>query len=95
MGLEKPGGRACEYTQRIAGAFAACILEVWRPIDSDNKMEVDTRLMRVLHICDKHKHFMRCITILDSICAARTLSVQPGCYLRLSLTLSVGFRPEN
>ena len=42
LGLDEPGGRACEYTQRIAGVFAARILEVWRQIDSDNKMEVDT-----------------------------------------------------
>ena len=38
-GLDEPGGRACEYTQRIAGAFAARILEVWRQIYSYDKMD--------------------------------------------------------
>ena len=38
-GLDEPGGRACEYTQKIAGAFAARILEVWRQIYSYDKMD--------------------------------------------------------
>ena len=37
----------------------------------------------------------RCITILDSICAARTLSMLPRLYLCLSLTLSVKLCANN
>ena len=39
-GLGRVRGRACEYTQRIARAFAARMLEVWMQIDSDENIDI-------------------------------------------------------